>query len=227
MANEAILLIEDDTDLLMNNKEYLESYGYRILTAETLSAAARVLKSTDVDLILLDIKMPDGSGLDFIRHVLKKFDMPVIFLTALTGKNEVIEGLKRGGCDYVTKPFDFDVLRARIEVRLKEAESKHSRNVMTCGPLTLDVVSSQGFLKGKDMELTKKEFALLLLLVQNQGKVLTKEYLYEAVWRQPLVGDGNALWRQLSTLRAKLEECDSIELTAARGEGYALEVIPE
>jgi DNA-binding response OmpR family regulator len=224
MGNETILLIEDDIDLLFNNKEYFEKYYYRVLTAETLEAAAKILLKIRVDLILLDINLPDGSGLDFITGIRKKFDIPVIFLTARTDKVGVIEGLTRGGCDYVTKPFDYDVLRARIEIRLRDAKNKIAHKI-NCGPLSLDIVSSQGYLNGTDMQLTKKEFALLLLFVQNEGKTLTKEYLYEAVWKQPLVGGGNALWRQISTLRTKLDVGDGLILTATRGEGYSLELI--
>ena len=225
MANEAILLIEDDTDLLLNNKEYLEKFGYHILTAGTLAAAAKILENTNIDLILLDINLPDGSGLDFITGIRKRFDIPVIFLTARADKADVIEGLTRGGGDYVTKPFDFDVLRARIEIRLREAGNKMANNKITLGPLSLDVISFQGFLNGRDLLLTKKEFALLLLLAQNEGKTLTKEYLYEAVWKQPLVGDGNALWKQMSNLKTKLDGYDDIILAATRGEGYSLEVL--
>ena len=225
MNNGTILLVEDDTDLLLNNKEYFEKADYLVLTAETLAAAAKTLKNEKVDIILLDVNLPDGSGLDFVVSVRKRFDMPVIFLTVRGDKDDVIKGLTRGGCDYVTKPFDFDVLRVRVETNLREARGKIANNKMTCGPLSLDVVSSQGFLNGADMLLTKKEFALLLLLVQNEGKPLTKEYLYEAVWKQPLIGDGSALWKQISNLKTKLDGYEGIILTATRGEGYCIEVL--
>jgi DNA-binding response OmpR family regulator len=225
VANETILLIEDDTDLLLNTKEYLEKFGYHILTAETLATAAKILGNTHIDLISLDINLPDGSGFDFITGIYKRFDMPVIFLTARTDKADVIKGLTRGGCDYVTKPFDFDVFRVRIETRLREVKNKIANNKITLGPLSLDVISAQGFWDGTDLLLTKKEFALLLLLVQNEKKMLTKEYLYEAVWQQPFVGGSNALWKQISNLKTKLDGYDGIVLTVARGEGYRLEIL--
>lgn len=220
--NKTILLVEDDTDLLMNNREYLARRGYRTLTAETLKDAVSLLAREQPDLILLDVNMPDGSGFDFIERVRETNDVPMIFLTCRTDKADMIDGLTRGGCDYITKPFDLDVLLARIEAQLRKAGMQE---VIKRGPLTLNIVPGQAVLAGADMTLAKKEFAILLLLVQNEGRTLTKEYLYEKAWGQPLLYDDNALYVQMSRLKRKLEQNEAIELYVSRKEGYCLNIL--
>lgn len=221
--SKTILLVEDDIDLLHNNEELLQMRGYRTLTAETLADASAILKHERPNLILLDVNMPDGSGFDFIAEINKTSDVPVIFLTCRTDKADMIDGLTRGGCDYITKPFDFDVLLARIEVQLRKVSPPRK---ITRGPLTLDLTASRAYLSGEDMMLGLKEFALLSLLAQNEGETLTKEYLYEAAWSQPMAGNGNALRAQISLLKKKLEEYGGgkVVLFSFRGEGYSLEI---
>jgi len=219
MMKETILLIEDDIDLLENNTEYLQRHGYRVLTSETLADAAAVLAHEHVDLILLDINLPDGSGLDFIVEIRETSDVPVIFLTCRTDRADMIGGLTSGGCDYITKPFDFGVMLARIEAQLRQARSAKT---LTRGSLMLDMVSGRAYLNGEDMQLTKKEFAVLRILVESGGKAFTKESLYETVWGQPMNNNDTALKTSISRLRKKLE-ADGFSITASRSEGYRFE----
>ena len=199
--NRTVLLIEDDTDLLYNNMEFLQKRGFRVLAAETLADAARELSGTQIDLMLLDVNMPDGSGFDFISEVRKTSDIPVIFLTGRTEKADMIDGLSRGGCDYITKPYDFDVLLARIEAQLRKTQPGSH---IQCGALTLDIVALQAFADGCDLLLKPKEFSLLHALIQSEGKTISADELYQKVWGRPMAGDNNAIKNITSQLRKKL-----------------------
>lgn len=232
MEQQTLLLVEDDRNILLSNQEFFSRRGYAILTATTLAEAERVLKNHASNLILLDINLPDGSGLDFIARLRNPNSalctlhsalcaVPVIFLTCRTDNADVVEGLTRGGCDYIMKPYDFNVLAARIEAQLRRAKMEES---ITGGPLTVRLLSQQAFLEGRDMLLTKKEFALLLLLLRHRGETLTKEYIYEKAWGQPLLEDDGALYMQVSRLKKKLEQNEAIEPNVSRKEGYCLNI---
>ena len=186
----------------------------------------KILNSNTPDLILLDINLPDGSGLDFISHMRDTglcTTAPVIFLTARADSDDVVEGLRRGGEDYITKPYDFNILLARVEKQLKAAQK--SLDILKQGPLTLHVISQQAELAGENMGLAKKEFALLLLLLRNEGKTLTKKYIYESVWGQPIEPDSNAFYVQINRLKNKLKQHESIEFFVSREEGYCLNIL--
>lgn len=189
-----------------------------------------MLAETTPDALVLDIILPDGNGLDFLREMRDTGQAaPVLLLTSLIKKDERLEGLRTGGDDYITKPYDIDELRARVAAFLRrvkmDRESAPPNGHITRGPLTLDLVAQQAFLSGDNLLLAPKEFALLLFFVQNEGNTLTREAIYEAVWKQPLAGDAGALLMQMSRLKKKLEERgDRIVITAFRGEGYKLEI---
>ena len=217
--NRTVLLVEDDTDLLYNNMEFLQKHGFRVLAAETLADAAMVLGQEPIDLILLDVNMPDGSGFDFITEIRKTFDIPVVFLTVRTEKADVIKGLDRGGCDYVTKPYDFDVLLARIEAQLRKTRLGSQ---IIRGALTLDIVALQAFLNGNDLLLKPKEFSLLHALIQNDGKTMSADDLYRKVWGRPMAGDRNAIKNIASQLRKKLAG-SGYAITSEYGEGYSFQ----
>lgn len=232
MEQQTILLVEDDPNILLSNREFLSRRGYAMLAATTLAEAERVLKNHSPNLILLDIHLPDGSGLDFIsRFRNPSYELcamnyelptvPVIFLTCRADSADIVEGLTRGGCDYITKPYDLNVLAARIEAQLRQTGL---REIVTRKSLTLNGLSQQAFLSGVDMMLTQKEFAILLLLAQNEGRTLTKDYVYEKAWGQPLLADDAALFKQMSRLKKKLEQGQGLELIAMRGEGYCLTI---
>jgi len=225
MDKKIILLVEDDEGIMLSNKKFFEISGYGVLTSMTLSATQEILENNTPDIILLDIKLPDGSGLEFITNMRESglCSAPVIFLTGLGDSDDIIAGLKSGGEDYVTKPYDLGVLAARVEKQLQTA--RKSLDILKCGQLTLHVIPQIAQLDGEDMLLTKKEFALLLLLVRNEGKMLSAEYVYKKAWGQPITDDSGALYAQISLLKKKLKQHESIEIYCSRGEGYCLNFV--
>ena len=201
MEKELILLVEDNEKISAGNKQMLIRHGYAVETALTLEEARAFVKNRMPDMIVLDIMLPDGSGLDFMEELRRTSDIPILLLTGLTTPEDVVRGLSRGGDDYLSKPYDFSVLLARIKALLRRAN--HVSNTLTKGDLHLDISSSSAFIDGKDLLLTKKEFTLLLLLLRNEGVVLSGEYIYETVWKQTAVG-GHTLKTTMSRLRKKL-----------------------
>ena len=159
-----------------------------MLTALTIAGARQHLLQAEPDAIVLDILLPDGSGVDFCREIRQNTAAPILFLTSVTGVEQALEGLRAGGDDYLNKPFHIGLLLARIEAFWRRDEIRQRvkpAETLRCGPLTLDLVAGAAFLHGEDMLLTLKEYALLLLLVQNEGKTLAKQAIYAKVWVAP------------------------------------------
>jgi len=222
-----ILLVEDNEQILLGNERMLKRRGYTVATALTLAEARTRIEEQMPDAIVLNIMLPDGSGLDFLRELrnengewkMKKSQLsilnsplsniPILLLTGLTTPEDVIRGLSEGGDDYLAKPYDFGVLLARIEALLRRAGQ--FPKTLTKGALRLDIIASRAFLGGSDMLLSPKEFALLLLMVQNEGSPLSAASLYEAIWKLPLAPDTGVIRTAVSRLRQKLGSGFSIE----------------
>lgn len=221
-TGKRILLVEDNAKILRGNRRMLEWEGYAVSEAMTLDEARAHLTEEFPDVIVLDIMLPDGSGLDFIRELRKstRAGIPVLMLTGLTTQEDILRGLKSGGDDYLTKPYNFEILLARVEALLRRSERVPDR--IAKGRLTLDMAASVASLDDVDLLLTQKEFALLLIFVQNLERFIDGEYLYEKVWKQPLTNDNNALKSSIKRLRSKING-SGWQITWSRGEGYCFE----
>lgn len=217
MPSAKLLLIEDNPRIQLANRDMLSLLGYQVATAASLCEAWEVLSGQSFDAIVLDIMLPDGSGLDFLARLRQRSVVPVLMLTALNTAEDTVAGLCRGADDYLAKPYDYKVLAARIEALLRRA-GRVPETLMK-GPLRLDVIAGQAFLHGTDMLLTQKEFACLLLLAQNEGRTLSSGYLYESVWRQPMSSDSQALRSAIARLRGKLSD-SGWTIVSRRREGY-------
>ena len=232
-----ILLVEDNEQILQGNERMLKRRGYNVATALTLAEARTRLGEQIPDAIVLDIMLPDGSGLDFLRELriekgewrIKEKEnsqlttrqsqlsilnsqlsnIPILLLTGLATPEDVVRGLSGGGDDYLAKPYDFGVLLARIEALLRRAGQ--FPKTLTKGALQLDIIANRAFLSGVDMLLSPKEFALLLLMIQNEGRLLATASLYEAIWKLPLTADTSVIRTAVSRLRQKLGGEFSIE----------------
>ncbi|MCL1819606.1 MAG: response regulator transcription factor [Oscillospiraceae bacterium] len=224
MTGKTILLVEDNPKVMWINTEVLESQGAAVLSAENLAEARRILAEKFPNAAVIDIMLPDGSGLDLLREIRAVSALPVLLLTAKGESADVVTGLSLGADDYLAKPYDIDVFAARVEALLRRARTVNEN--IAVGQLRFDLLSNQAVYGGKDLLLTQKEFSLLLMLTQNEKKTLAAEYLFEKVWGQPLNNDTSALRLQISNLKKKLfAVTEDITIETTRGEGYCLTML--
>ncbi len=214
-----ILLVEDNEKILKGNKRMLSWEGYIVDTATTIEEARSCINANTPHIIILDIMLPDGNGLDFMKTLRKSTvsGIPILLLTGLVAPEDMIKGLSEGSDDYMTKPYDFPVLLARIEALLRR--SMRVPEFFENDSLTLDVTADIATLNGVDLLLTQKEFATLLILMQNTGRYVDGEYLYERVWKMPYAENNNALKSTIKRLRTKLHDSGYL-IEWSRDEGY-------
>lgn len=221
-----VLLVEDNEALSAINRRALALAGYGVQAATSLAQAREALAAAQPDIILLDVLLPDGNGIDFCAEIRDATDAHILFLTSCAAHEDRVRGLYGGGDDYITKPYKLEELLARVSAALRRRgmARPQPQPALALGPLTLDPVAQQASVAGQDLLLSPKEFALLLLLAQHQGETLSAQALYQAVWKAPMGEDAGALWRQISSLKKKLAAAeDQVWITAVRGEGYMLE----
>jgi DNA-binding response OmpR family regulator len=215
-----ILLVEDEENILFAVKRYLENTGYAVFPAPTLSEAKACFQN-DLDLILLDLNLPDGDGFAFLDLVRDKSSIPVICLTVRDSDSDVIRGLESGADDYITKPFKLPVLKARIETVLRRAKKDPKlQSILQSDGVTLDKNLKKVFIDQREEELSLKEFQLLCLFMENPGRTLTRELIIDIVWGldSDFVYD-NTLSVNIRRLRRKLGHYQN-KIQTVRGLGY-------
>lgn len=220
-----VLIVEDNRHILELNRILLTREGLEVHTAADLKRAREVLAEIVPDLVLLDIMLPDGDGMQFIPEIRAAGRSLIMMLTSKRDYGDILGGLTGGADDYLTKPYRNEELKARVAALLLRRTAPKGERYVRCGPLTLDTVAVQAFCDGKSLRLTPKEFALLHLLVQKEGESLSAGQLYEAVWNQSSNGDVRAVKAHLSNLRRKIEGCHCA-ITSSRGGGYRFVVNP-
>jgi len=226
MSNEqkTVLLVEDNKDLSEINRRSLVAEGWFVETAFTLAQARDLLQTISPEVILLDVALPDGNGMDFCGEIRQSTDAHILFLTSRTEHEDKLKGLGVGGDDYITKPYKLDELLARVNAAMRRREINASVKTLTKGSLTLNLVASLAFVSGKDLRLTPKEFALLRLLAEREGQIISSERLYEKVWNAPSGDDVRAVKFQIYNLRRKLEN-SGYSIVSMRGAGYCFEEV--
>lgn len=220
MSTKRILLVEDNEQIMRGNERMLTRRGYEVISALTLTEARSAVQVQMPDLFVLDIMLPDGSGLDFMAELRRHSQVPVLLLTGLTTPEDIMRGLSQGGDDYLAKPYDFGVLLARVEALLRRAENVPEKLVRD--RLCLDVAADVATFDGNDLLLTQKEFVLLLIFVRNEERFISAEYLYEKAWKAPLSGNSQALKKTIHRLREKIAG-SGWRIEWSRGEGYRFE----
>ncbi len=217
-----ILLVEDNPYIMEINHEALLMEGYNVLMAADGKQCLEILARADADLIVLDVMLPDVDGLTLCREIKAKYDIPILFLSALGENADIINALKVGGDDYMTKPYDLGVLLARVAARLRSVQS--GKRFISIGELKLDTVSLIAYFADADLLLSQKEFQILMILAKNAGRPVPKEELYKNIWGSEPGPDINALYTTVSRLNKKLAGAGSmLAATAEHGKGYILE----
>lgn len=223
-----ILLIEDNEHIMAINEKYLTDCGYCIEKAYSIREAESVLYHFTPDLIILDIMLPDGDGIDFCESIRRHQNIPILFLTAKTSDKDVISGLNRGGDDYLTKPYDLNVLGSRVRSLLRRsANYLPQESSYQIGPLLLNIVQAQGYVKETNLNLSRLEFGILLYLAQHRGTTVTKEELSNAVWGDVSSDNPAALWTAVSRLKKKIAQYEEHFYIDSDHNGYELVMITD
>ena len=217
---EQLLIIEDDKGLNQGLCKALKADNRQIFSCQDLKTAREQLLCGSVSLILLDINLPDGSGLDLLREIKEKTpDIPVILLTANDTDMDIVDGLEQGADDYITKPFSLSVLRARVNTQLRKKTEKSGSAHFEQGIYRFDFETLHYEADNRTVELSKTEQKLLRILVENAGNTVPRERLMDWVWNgEAEYVDENALSVTVKRLRDKLGAQDRIK--TVYGIGY-------
>lgn len=199
-----LLIADDEADIVNLLRDYFEINGYEVLTAasgaETLQQAEK-----NPDLILLDINMPEGNGLEVCKRIRGCVGCPILFLTAKVEDSDKINGFRVGGDDYIVKPFSIDELGARVAAHLRR-EERHQAAAKPkfAGDLSIDYISRTVTCKGRRIPLARKEFDIIELLSMHSGQVFDRERIYERIWGYDSEGDSAVVAEHIRRIRSKL-----------------------
>lgn len=224
-----ILIVDDDALLRRSLAFNLEQAGFRAVTAGTAEDALAQVRLDPPDLVLLDIGLPGMDGLDALRALRQQLNVPVIFLTARRRELDEVLGLELGADDYVTKPFDFDVLLARIKAVLRRtsggAPAAPEPAPLVVGDLVIDPAAHTVTVAGRSVELAPREFDLLAALAQEAGRVLSVDDLLARVWGAEYMGEPQVVYVHIRWLREKLESDPKHpkRIITVRGVGYKMQ----
>ncbi len=221
-----ILLIEDDADIYEMLTDYLSGEGYIITTyADGVSAWSNI-DIEDYVLVLMDLMLPKMSGLELIKKIREISTLPIIIITAKNSENDKAIGLSLGADDYVTKPFSIVELAARIKANIRRVSmydaQTQAENTIQIKDLQIDL-SAHIVKRGIEIiDLTRTEFDILVYLSQNKNRVLSKENIYRAIWKEPYYGNENVLNTHMNRLRNKLKNEDNEYIKTIWGIGYKI-----
>ena len=226
MEKPVIFMVEDEISVLSANKRMLSRRGYEVVSASDVHEAEEYLNDNTPDLMILDIMLPDGSGYDICEMFRKRSENPVIFLTGKDSVNDKVDGLSMGGDYYLTKPYDFEVLLAvvnrllerSVKINVKEEQLTQIKK----GSLTLDMQRNCACIGERVVSLTGKELGLLRVFMENEGKELSCEDLYEKVWNTKAIRDVRTVRKHIMNLRTKIRagETDEYDIVTSYGKGY-------
>jgi len=222
-----VLLVEDEESFIDALSIGLDREGFDVSVARDGQEAVDIFANGSFDVVLLDLMLPKMSGLDVCRIIRATSDVPIIVVSAKGEEVDAVVMLEIGADDYVTKPYRLRELIARIRAVLRRHDHAketpdHSEAVIEVGPVRLEADTRRCFVKGEEIKVRKKEFALLELLLTNAGRVLTREQLIDRVWGSDYVGDTKTLDVHIKRLRSLVEEKpkDPRHITTVRGVGY-------
>lgn len=202
--SDRILVVEDEDRIRNIVRDYLTAHGLDCDLARDGEEALDLLRDHDYDAILLDVLMPNLDGFSVCRAVRAKSRVPILFLTALGSEEDVLQGYALGADDYVTKPFSLAVLLAKTKAVIRRSRGEGGGDTLTCGSISLDTSGRTCTVGGKPVDLTPREYDLLLCLIRNRGQVLSRDQLLDKVWGIDFEGGQRAVDVRIKSLRAAL-----------------------
>ena len=228
MNKPLILVVEDDKSVNHLITTILKTHGYRYLTAMNGATAVMEASSHNPEIVLLDLGLPDTSGVDVIRKIRSWSNMPIIVISARTEDKDKIEALDAGADDYLTKPFSMEELTFRIEAILRRVRGKRSKesNIYKIGRFTFDTQKQILSIGDKQTKLTTKESELLGLLCAHANEILQRDFALKTIWIDDNYFNARSMDVYITKLRKHLKEDDSIEIINIHGKGYKL-ITPE
>ena len=221
-----IFLLEDDEAIGIGLTYSLENEGYNVTLAKSVKEAEKIIDEKEFSLYILDLTLPDGSGYDVCKRIKAKGDLPVIFLTAYDDEVNVIMGFELGADDYISKPFRVKELMLRIKSVMRRYSNETSDGIIKINNLKINTNEAKVYKNNEEIILTAMEYRLLLILLSNRGKVLSRTALLENIW--DVAGDfveDNTLTVYIKRLRDKIEEDPAKPefIKTVRGVGYVIE----
>lgn len=202
-----ILLVEDNRELAELLQAFLEKDGFSVSSVSTGEEASAYLEENCVKILLLDIMLPGMDGFAVCRTVREKGNIPILIMSARAGKDDKLNGFELGADDYMEKPVDPDLLTAKVRALIQRTYGARTEtDYLVSGSLTIDRNSRKVYREGRAVELNAKEYELLLLLAENPGRTLHKEYLFDRIWGRESFSENQTLTVHIKMLRSKIEE---------------------
>ena len=219
-----VLIVEDEKRIRDIVRDYFTDRGLECDLARDGAEALDLLRDHDYDAILLDVLMPNLDGFQVCRAVRERSRVPILFITALGGEEDMLRGYALGCDDYVAKPFSLAVLLAKTQALIRRAGDGGAGEGYRCGAISLDPVGRTCRVNGREVKLAPREYELLLCLMRNQGRVLSREQLLDKVWGLDFQGDDRAVDVRIRSLRAALGEAGG-QIRTVFKTGYRLEEV--
>jgi two-component system, OmpR family, response regulator RegX3 len=223
---QSILIVEDEDSLAESIRYNLEREGFSVQVAEDGAVALEAFRADRPELVILDLMLPQVSGLDVCRAIREESTVPVIMVTAKDSEADKVAGLELGADDYVTKPFSMRELVSRVRANLRRARmaepAEEIEDVLRGGPIEMDVTRHEARVRGEPVSFPPKEFELLETFLRRKGRLLTRHFLIDEVWGSDYFGDTKTLDVHVKRLRKKVEENPHhpLHLQTVRGLGY-------
>ncbi|NLA85847.1 MAG: response regulator transcription factor [Clostridiales bacterium] len=217
-----IFIVEDDDAIAKTMEKYLETWGYQACRAEDFNDVLSAFVSFDPQLVLLDISLPFFNGYHWCREIRSVSKAPIIFISSASENMNIVMAMNMGGDDFIAKPFDLDVLIAKVQALLRRTYdfAGHS-HLMECRGAVLNTSDATLFYDGKKMDLTKSEYRVIQLLMENRGRTVSRDAIMARLWENDSFVDENALTVCVTRLRRKLESAGLFDFIATKkGIGY-------
>lgn len=217
-----VLMVDDDPNVLNDNRHYFESLGYEVICAKTAGDAEAIVSSAALDCIILDVDLPDGNGFDLCIRIRDKTGLPIVFLSGYSEEQSRIRGLSIGGDDYVCKPYSLEELELRVRARIKAGRTAEPPKALQFGSLSIDPGNRTVTCKDISIDFSTYEFDVLYFLARHPGQVFAYEQLYDQIWHAPVNKGIKSLQMIIVRIRQKLSAlCPEHEyIQTIRRKGY-------